>query len=548
MGDFLPQLRENINNFADHLNFRQKLMIIISFIFLFSILLVLFVWSSKPNYVPLFSNLSQKSAGEIVSKLQELKIEYRVSEAGNTILVPSSDVHELRMSLAKEGLPEEGSIGYELFDRSNLGMTDFVQKLNYRRALEGELSKTIQQIKTVKSARVHIVLPEKALFSEDQKKTTASIILSIKGNFNIGVDNVQAIVHLVASSVEGLAPEHVTVIDTRGKVLSNNSGSSDLMALSSNQMQIRKKIEDYLSKKAQGMLNSIIGPGNSVVQISADLNFKQVEKTIEYYDPDNTVIRSEQISESQEQNTSGAASVTQTTSGGNASTSETVTNYDINKTIQHVVEEVGNIKKLSIGVIINNKPKVVEVDGEKQLKFEKRDDMEMKTLTDFVKNGVGFNLQRGDEISVQSLDFTSPMLEQEYLDELKPIPIWENVIGYFKYAIIIILIIATILLVRSIANTVSIKPDILPGPLKEIEESYIKSVEAKEEREALEALPIGKKSIKKLPAGDIEEDLSEEVLAKSQFRDKINKYAEEKPEEAVKLLRVWMYEGEEEGF
>ncbi|MCK5075325.1 MAG: flagellar M-ring protein FliF, partial [Calditrichia bacterium] len=128
MGDFLPQLRENINNFADHLNFRQKLMIIISFIFLFSILLVLFVWSSKPNYVPLFSNLSQKSAGEIVSKLQELKIEYRVSEAGNTILVPSSDVHELRMSLAKEGLPEEGSIGYELFDRSNLGMTDFVQK------------------------------------------------------------------------------------------------------------------------------------------------------------------------------------------------------------------------------------------------------------------------------------------------------------------------------------------------------------------------------------------------------------------------------------
>ncbi|MCK5076247.1 MAG: flagellar M-ring protein FliF, partial [Calditrichia bacterium] len=475
-------------------------------------------------------------------------IEYRVSEAGNIILVPSSDVHELRMSLAKEGLPEEGSIGYELFDRSNLGMTDFVQKLNYRRALEGELSKTIQQIKTVKSARVHIVLPEKALFSEDQKKTTASIILSIKGNFNIGVDNVQAIVHLVASSVEGLAPEHVTVIDTRGKVLSNNSGSSDLMALSSNQMQIRKKIEDYLSKKAQGMLNSIIGPGNSVVQISADLNFKQVEKTIEYYDPDNTVIRSEQISESQEQNTSGAASVTQTTSGGNASTSETVTNYDINKTIQHVVEEVGNIKKLSIGVIINNKPKVVEVDGEKQLKFEKRDDMEMKTLTDFVKNGVGFNLQRGDEISVQSLDFTSPMLEQEYLDELKPIPIWENVIGYFKYAIIIILIIATILLVRSIANTVSIKPDILPGPLKEIEESYIKSVEAKEEREALEALPIGKKSIKKLPAGDIEEDLSEEVLAKSQFRDKINKYAEEKPEEAVKLLRVWMYEGEEEGF
>ncbi len=427
-------------------------------------------------------------------------------------------------------------------------MTDFVQKLNYRRALEGELSKTIAQLNNVKNARVHIVLPEKALFVEDQKVTTASVVLNLKGQMGISQENIQAIVHLVASSVEGLEPENVTIIDTRGRILSNNSGSSDLIAMSSNQMQLTKKVEDYLIQKTQGMLDNIVGPGNAIVRISADLDFTRVEKTVEEYDPDNTVVRSEQIVESEEQNSSGVEPVTQTSSGGVAKTSETITNYDINKTVKHVIEDVGNIKKITVAVVVNNKPKVVEKENGKELAFDKRTPEEISTITDFVKNAIGFDETRGDKISVQAINFTSPMLEEEFMEELKPVSYLENIFDYLKYGVVIALVIITMLLVRSIANTVSIKPDILPEPLREIEEAYTKALPHEAGQEALSSGAKKRKSIagvSEVPAG-LEEELSEEVLAKSEFREKIKRYVEEKPEEAVKLLRVWMYEEEEQ--
>jgi flagellar M-ring protein FliF len=547
MAGFVEQLRENTGQFFQRLSFQKKLMVIVSFILLFTILIVLFVWSNKPDYVTLFSNLNDKDAGEIIQKLQDKKISYKISPTGNTILVPASVARELRLELARDGLPGSSVVGYELFDRSNLGMTDFVQKLNYRRALEGELSKTIQEIDVVEKARVHIVIPEKSLFTEDQKPTTASVVLKLKGHRVLSESNVQAIIHLVSASVEGLLPENVTIVDTRGRILSNQNTGDNLIAMSSTQMELIQKVEKYLSGKAQSMLDNVLGPENAIVRVNADLDFAKVEQTIEQYDPDNTVVRSEEIDETETPNAiTQNGNSTQTSAVSRTST--TVTNYEISKTFKHIMNEVGSIKKLSIAVIVNKKPEMIEKNGKKELIFKDRTPQEIKTIAELVKNAVGFDPNRGDKISVQSIAFTNENLEEPGGLFFTPTNIMTQIGDYLKYIVVVAIIILSIMIIRSIMNIVTIKPDILPEPLRELELEYAKSKGS---------LPSGEKGLvrtggagtnveKKFDVKDFEEELSEEVLARSEFRAKIRDYVSEKPEEAVKLLRVWLHEEEED--
>ncbi len=253
----------------------------------------LIFWNSRPDYQVLFSNLSQEDAGEMVNKLKEKKVPFQLTNNGTTILIPKEQVYDLRLSLATEGLPKGGGVGFEVFDRTNLGTTDFVQKLNYQRALQGELSRTIKQIKEIEQARVHIVTPKESLFIEEQKKPTASVLVKTRSGMTLAPPQVEGIVNLVSSAVEGLEPGNITIVDTTGKVLFKRADSTLMGQLTTTQLEYQKNIEEGFKKKVQGMLEEVLGPTKAIARISADIDFQQVEITEEKYDPAG-VLRSEQ--------------------------------------------------------------------------------------------------------------------------------------------------------------------------------------------------------------------------------------------------------------
>jgi flagellar M-ring protein FliF len=253
----------------------------------------LIFWNQQPDFQVLFSNLTQEDMGEMVGKLKEKKIPYQLSSDGKAILVPRDQVYEIRLTLAGEGLPKGGGVGFEVFDRTNLGATDFVQKLNYQRALQGELARTIRQIKEVEQARVHIVTPRESLFVEDRKKPTASVFVKTRSGMSLAPAQVEGIVHLVASSVEGLDFGSITVVDTSGNILSKRADTSPIGQLTSSQLEYQRNIEEGLKKKVQGMLEGILGMNKAITRVATDIDFQEVSIIEETYDP-KAVIRSEQ--------------------------------------------------------------------------------------------------------------------------------------------------------------------------------------------------------------------------------------------------------------
>ncbi len=376
--------------------------IIVSSIFIF-----------KPRYETLYMGLDANEAGQVVEKLKEDKVPYHLEDGGTSIAVPRKDIYDIRLRLASEGLPRSGTLGYEIFDKTNLGMTDFLQKVNFRRALEGELSKSICSIHEVKSARVHLVIPEPHLFLEDKKEATASVILNLYGNRSISDRQVEGIAYLVSSSVEGLHPENVTILDSSGRLLSEKNYGDGVGALSSSQIEIQRNVEAYLENKARGMLDPVIGQGKSVLSISAQLNFEQVEKTMENYDPDNLAIRSEEKSQekSSETNTNAEGSG-KTTSN---SSENTVTNYEVNKTVQHIVSQMGNISKLSVAVVVDGAYRTpVGGGGDAAPQYVPRTQEELNKITNIVKGAVGFDPLRNDIFEIANVAFENkPEIEEE---------------------------------------------------------------------------------------------------------------------------------------
>lgn len=375
---------------------------------------VTFTFILKPTYETLYVGLDPAEAGQVVEKLKEDKIPYKLDNGGTTVSIPRKDIYDVRLKMASEGIPRSGTVGYEIFDKTNLGMTDFLQKVNYRRALEGELSKSICSIAEVKAARVHLVIPEPRLFMEDKKEATASIILHLNGARSLSERQVEGIAYLVSSSVEGLRPENVTILDPSGRLLSNKNYGDGVGALTSSQMEIQRNVESYLESKARSMLDPVIGQGKSVVTISAQLNFEQVEKTMENYDPDNLAIRSE------ERNTETASEQNTKEDGKGKtvsnSTENSVTNYEVTKTIQHVVSQMGNISKLSVAVVVDGSYKAVPGAKEKDAvpQYAPRSQEELDKITSIVKGAVGYDAERNDVFEIANVAFENrPEIEEE---------------------------------------------------------------------------------------------------------------------------------------
>lgn len=369
---------------------------------------VTLVFIFSPTYETLYVGLDAAEAGQVAEKLREYKVGYRLENGGTTIAVASSDIYEVRLKLASEGMPRSGSVGYEIFDKSNLGMTEFLQKVNYRRALEGEIARSISSIRGVQSARVHIVIPESRLFREAQKDATASVVLSLGGAGGISSDQVEGIIYLVSSSVEGLSPDKITILDSAGRLLSRKNSGSALGALSSSQLELRKQAESYLEDKALSMLDPVVGSGKAVVRISAKLNFEQVEQTIENFDPDNPTIRSEErITETSSEKNSNPNNQGKTITNSNENV---VTNYEINRTVQHVVNSVGNIEKLWVSIVVDGVYEEIEGEGGLREQYAPRSREELDQIASIVKGAVGFDSQRNDVLEIASL----PFARQEY--------------------------------------------------------------------------------------------------------------------------------------
>jgi flagellar M-ring protein FliF len=252
-------------------------------------------WAGQSEFHPLYTNLDSQDAGIILNRLKDQKIPYRISSNGSTILIPQEHLYETRMDLASEGLPQGGSIGFEVFDNVKFGMSEFAQNVNYQRALQGELARTINGFAEVDSSRVHIVLPEKSLFVKDEQSASGSVVLKLRHGQWLTQEQVQGIVHLVSSSVSRLDPENVTVVDSNGRLLAGQKDDSDLATPSSDQLDYQAKVERKLESRVLTMLEKALGANKAIVRVSCALDFKRYEQTEERFFPENKVVRSEQM-------------------------------------------------------------------------------------------------------------------------------------------------------------------------------------------------------------------------------------------------------------
>ncbi len=390
------------------------------------LLLGLTLWGHRPDLVTLYANLSPADAGSVVEQLKAGRVTYRIEDGGSRILVPSSVVYETRIKLATAGLPQGGGVGFELFDRSNFGATDFVQKLNYQRALQGELARTIGQIREVQQARVHIVLPQPTIFSDREKPTTASVILSLRPGARLTPEQVRAVVHLVSGSVEGLSADHVTVIDATGRMLSQRADRG-VGAGSANQLEYQASVETELQRRVQSMLEEVLGPGKASVRVAAQVEFSSGERTEERVDP-NTVIRSEQrTTETTKGSATRPAGVvgsapnigSSPVASGTNSTTDTLKEqesiqYEVGRVVERRTLVAGEVKRLTVAVLVDPPYKVVPgPKGTERKVPQPRPPAELEKLQGMVMKAVGFSAARGDEVEVAELPFDTSAVERE---------------------------------------------------------------------------------------------------------------------------------------
>jgi len=389
-------------------------------------------WSQDPSYRMLYSNLSIQDSGDIANALQQAAILYKVDTQTGAILVAGDSVHEARLKLASEGLPKGGGVGFEMLDKDQgFGVSQFMEGARYQRALEGELARTIGSLNNVRSARVHLAIPKQTAFARDRKKPKASVTIDLFSGRVLQEGQITAISHMVAASIPSLEANDVTVIDQKGRLLTSSGSSAD-MRISSTQFNHRKRLEDYYMKRIEGILSPIVGEGGVRAQVSADIDFTVTEQTQESFNPDLPAIRSEQtleerrpsgqmlsgvpgsLSNQPPANTTLTADIDDDLRSPVSSTVRATRNYELDRTISHIRSGGGDIKRLSVAVLLDDKQTMNE-DGD-AVRTPLTED-EILRITSLVKEAIGFNSHRGDSVNVINSAFKVPP-EIELLPEL----------------------------------------------------------------------------------------------------------------------------------
>lgn len=361
-------------------------------------LLVVAVWMSTiggmEKYTVLSAQLDPKDAAEIAQVLDQKKIPFKVTQNGTAIEVPSDQADRLKMELSAQGLPGRGIVGYEILDSTNFAMSDFLQKVNYRRALEGELCRTLRTLDAVEDASVKIAIPEPSLYTDDRQPTTASVTLRLRRGRTLPDQSVEAVTNLVASSIEGLEPDNVTVVDTRGNLLTKPNRDA-LAMMSSTQMETKVNVDRYLADKLKGLLAGAFGSGNALVTVNADLDFDQAQRTTTTYDQDKSAIRSEE-----------RLSVENPAEQG-GSEENVVTNYETGSVVENIVTSPGGISKLTVSVMLDSRDSTFTDDrGRAQTVQVPWSATELASVRTICENAVGYNPDRGDRLVVEYLEFS----------------------------------------------------------------------------------------------------------------------------------------------
>ena len=429
MNNGLSQVGNQLLNIWKQLGVGQRISIALTTLLVALGLTALVFWSSRPDYALLYGKLDEAEAAKVVAALDEAKVPYQINRGGGSISVPSDKVHYMRMQLAAKGIPRGEGVGFEIFDKPNFGISDFVQRANYLRAVQGELSRTIGQVDAIEAARVMIVMPENRLLVDNTKKPTASVFVRVRGNGQLPPQTVNAIRFLVANAVEGLVANNVSVVDNQGNVLSENNENDSVGGLTATQLSARQNLEKYLAKKAEDILTKVLGTGQSVVRVSADINFDSLTREETKFDPEGQVVRTAQITEdTTDTMTANAASpaagvaansgaetnTTPATPVNSSKTRKKVTNnsYEINKSISSIMQTPGGIKRLSAAVFVAAN---VTLDGTNRT-VAARTPEEMQKIKRVVQGALGIqegpDASRQDQITVEEMPFNeSPVTE-----------------------------------------------------------------------------------------------------------------------------------------
>lgn len=522
MLEYLRQFLTRLSEAWNKLEKGQKTVLAASAILAFAGLVSLVVWpgiarglessESKSGFGTLFRNLDPPEASQIVEGLKANKVEYKLENNGRDILVRRDKLDEQRLALAAQGMPRSGTVGWEIFDKTQLGLTDFVQNINYRRALEGEIARTITGLGQVENARVLITIPKPSLFTDKEQPPTASVVLKMKAGQELDRKSVKGIAQLIASSVEGLKPANVTILDNEGRVL-NRGGGEGPAAVSEANNEIRAQVEMQLQNKVSEILDGVVGAGNHRVQVSADIDFDQVEKTAESYNPQSKVVRSEQTEEESKENSPAEGTVTRDTR---------TANYEIDRTVVKSVTAPGSLRKrVTVSVAVDGRWETVQ-DSSKDKKskepptqvWKPRSPEEVSQLTELVRNAVGAQLG-SDNVFVTCVKFENPLVAAALQDMgRKPQP-WGD---WMRWAIIGLVSVAGLLLVRSLVK-------LLQETMNPPQPAYA------------DVVPME-------PTDDEqEEQVYAEAVRVNELLQKLETMTRAEPGGFAKLVRTWLQEG-----
>lgn len=552
--------------------------------------------SSAPNMTLLYNNLSTSDSTEIAAKLSLSDIPFQLNENGTEVLVDRSQVGQARILLAQEGLPSSGSMGYELFDeQQSFGTTSFVQNINQLRALQGELSRTISTLDNVKTARVQLVLPQRELFSRESQPATASVFVNLRNSASVGPEQISAIQHLVASSVPQLSPNRVAIIDADGSLLARGDGDEGGAVSPQTSDGIRSNYEQRLQRSIEDMVARVVGHGRVRAIVSADLDFNVITRNSEIYDPEGQVVRSTQtISEDDfetegsqaannavtvqnnlpglpDNNVADAAGVPGAGPSATSNRSEEVVNYEITRTIENVVQESGEVNKISVAVLVDGRyepvPQAANADAgadeeasegeeaaEPELRYVPRSDAELTQIRTLVRSAIGFDEGRGDTLEVINMQFARDEFLTDLPEEetLLGLPM-DQVVGIAETLILSLVAVLVILLVlRPLVGHIATAAQTTAKANASQAEAEAKMIAAAAGQQAQLAPPGGEGGAAAMVPGappgaeqmgelDATLDMNNvEGQVKESSIKKINDLVDNHPSETVSVIRNWM--------
>ncbi len=505
----------------------QRIFIVAFSAAIIAVFIGLVVWLNQPDYRLLLGNLPAEDANRVVGLLQAEKVEYTLEDNGTSVLVQADKVYDMRLKIAGSNTIQGQGQGFEIFDKIQVGETDFVQKMKYQRALQGELSRTISEFPGVESARVHLVIPHKSLFIEEQQSPSASVVLKMMPGERFESKDVEPIVNLLVMSVEGLDKNHVSVSDSNGKVLYFPQEDS-LAGLSTTQLEHKTTVQVQLERRIEEMLSPVIGPGKVIAKVNADLDFSQKTRNLELYDPEKTALRSTVRNEMSERTQStldaAAADVNfrgDAFTGGlselEKNSEQRTENFEINKEVQNIIAPVGEITRLSVAVIVDG---TYETDAEGKAVFTPRSEEEIKRIQQLIRNAVGYDSARGDNIEVTSIAFGGEDLELEpQLSDM----IMDYTTRLGKPVLNTILVLLFLLLVVRPVVLAMIRP----------------KVQGSEVVEGLEGLPAGESRLALLE-GEEEVEAIDALKQIEDIKAHTLHLAEQNMDQAISILRGWL--------